>query len=121
MRRHIGVGASDRNQPVRFAVRQCSQRIAARDMERYRWRAVVQIFKAERQRGGERLYPIVSADRAEAARGREGKARGAVGLKHRWGIHGDLLQASWEPPGSDRAKCQENAADPIRRQGWISN
>src|ERR1700750_1372640 len=88
-------------------------------MERYRRRAVVQIFKAERQRGGDRLCPIVSADRAKAARGRERKARGAVGLKERWGVHDDLLRASREPPGSERAKSKENAADGIGRQGLI--
>src|SRR3954452_23773090 len=90
-------------------------------MERHRRRAVVRICETERQRGGDRFCPVVSADRAEAARGRESKACGAVGLKQRWGIHGGLLRASREPPGSDRAKCQENAADRIRRQGLISN
>src|SRR5229473_894008 len=52
------------------------------------WRAVVAITEIERQRGCDRLAAITGADRAEAARVREGEARGAIGLKERSGEHG---------------------------------
>src|SRR6478736_6729036 len=84
VRRYIGIGAVDREQPGHRAIRKRYQRIVTGDMKGSLWRAVGRIRQVKRQRRCDRLVAVEGAHGAETALAREFQACGAIRLEKGW-------------------------------------
>src|SRR6185295_13607799 len=108
--------AVDGEQPGRRSVSELYQRIVTRDVKGRPQRAVIGRGQIERQRRGDRLFAVPRAGQRKAARFRERKARGAVGLERWRRIHLKLL-LDVGAASSDRVFWKrKKPRDPIRRQ-----